>query len=65
MDHWWVPGLQIGFEHSFIHGVADFYTGIASGTPVHPTFRDALETQLVCDAILKSADTNSWQSVNA
>lgn len=65
MDHWWVPGLQIGFEHSFIHGVADFYQGIASGTPVHPTFRDALETQLVCDAILKSADTNSWQSVNA
>ncbi|MEA3364827.1 MAG: Gfo/Idh/MocA family oxidoreductase [Candidatus Hydrogenedentes bacterium] len=65
MDHWWVPGLQIGFEHSFIHGVVDFYHGIASGTPVHPTFRDGLETQLVCDAILKSADTNSWQSINA
>ena len=24
MDHWWVPGLQIGYEHSFIHQVADF-----------------------------------------
>ncbi len=63
MDHWWVPGLQIGFEHSFIHGVADFYRGIESGEPAHPTFRDALETQLVCDAILKSAQSGAWENV--
>ena len=24
MDKWWVPGLQIGYEHSFVHQVADF-----------------------------------------
>ena len=24
MSHWWVPGLQIGYEHTFIHQVADF-----------------------------------------
>ena len=24
MKHWWVPGLQIGYEHTFIHQVADF-----------------------------------------
>ena len=24
MDHWWVPGLQIGYEHTFVHQVADF-----------------------------------------
>ncbi|HQH68408.1 MAG TPA: Gfo/Idh/MocA family oxidoreductase [Candidatus Hydrogenedentes bacterium] len=65
MDHWWVPGLQIGFEHSFIHGVADFFQGVASGNPAHPTFRDALETQRVCDAVLKSAETNSWQPAGA
>ncbi len=65
MDHWWVPGLQIGFEHSFIHGVADFFQGVASGKPAHPTFRDALETQRVCEAVLKSAQTNSWQPVGA
>ena len=63
MDHWWVPGLQIGFEHSFIHGVADFFKGIESGEPAHPTFRDALETQSVCDAILKSAKTEAWEKV--
>ncbi len=22
MGHWWVPGLNIGYEHSFVHAVA-------------------------------------------
>ena len=33
MDHWWVPGLQIGYEHSFVHHVADFLTAIAKDAP--------------------------------
>ena len=65
MDKWWVPGLQIGYEHSFIHQVADFLEGLASGKPAGPTFRDALETQYVCDAVLHSAKTGSWQKVKA
>jgi Predicted dehydrogenases and related proteins len=63
MDKWWVPGLQIGYEHSFIHQVADFLAGLAKGKPVGPTFRDALETQYVCDAVLKSARTKKWEKV--
>src|SRR3982751_5214302 len=55
MKHWWVPGLQIGYEHTFIHQVADFLEAIAANKPCPPTFRDALETQKVCDAVLKSA----------
>ena len=63
MDHWWVPGVQIGYEHSFVHQVADFLEGIAQGKPVGPTFRDALETQKVCDAVLASAQQQAWQRV--
>src|SRR5256886_5776128 len=63
MGKWWVPGLQIGYEHSFVHQVADFLEGVAKGKPVSPTFRDALETQYVCDAVLKSARTNRWETV--
>ncbi len=63
MDHWWVPGLQIGYEHTFIHQVADFLEGLAKGTPVSPTFRDALETQRVCDAVLESGKFRRWQSL--
>ncbi len=63
MGHWWVPGLQIGYEHSFVHQVADFLDGLAKGKPAHPTFRDGLETQYVCDAVLKSAGTGKWEKV--
>ena len=29
MKNWWVPGLQIGYEHTFVHQVADFLEGLA------------------------------------
>jgi predicted dehydrogenase len=63
MKNWWVPGLQIGYEHTFVHQVADFLQGLSSGKPVHPTFRDALETQKVCDAVLTSAKSGRWTEV--
>jgi predicted dehydrogenase len=65
MSKWWVPGLQIGYEHSFVHQVADFLENVAKGKPTAPTFRDALETQHVCDAVLKSAKTGKWEEVPA
>jgi predicted dehydrogenase len=60
MKQWWVPGLQIGYEHSFVHQVADFLEGLGKKKPASPTFRDALETQYVCDAVLQSAKTGKW-----
>ncbi|QDT56811.1 1,5-anhydro-D-fructose reductase [Caulifigura coniformis] len=63
MGKWWVPGLAIGYEHSFVHQVADFLYSLGSGEPCHPTFRDALETQKVCDAVISSAKDHSWKKV--
>ena len=63
MGKWWVPGLQIGYEHSFVHQVADFCDSLAKGTPCSPTFRDALETQKICDAVLSSAKNGQWTNV--
>ncbi|MCE9555609.1 MAG: Gfo/Idh/MocA family oxidoreductase [Planctomycetes bacterium] len=63
MKHWWVPGLQIGYEHSFVHQVADFLEGLANKKPVGPTFRDALETQKVCDAVLASGKSRQWVEI--
>jgi predicted dehydrogenase len=62
MGRWWVPGLQIGYEHSFVHQAADFIQGLDSGKPASPTFRDALATDLVTDAVLKSARSGQWES---
>jgi predicted dehydrogenase len=63
MGHWWVPGLQIGYEHSFVHQVADFIQGLGSGKPAEPTFRDAHRTQLVLEAISTSAKDGKWVEV--
>ena len=63
MDKWWVPGLQIGYEHSFVHQVADFLDNMAEGKPTSPTFREALATQRVCEAVLNSAKKGTWETV--
>src|SRR5256885_2621825 len=63
MKNWWVPGLQIGYEHTFVHQVADFIQALAKGERARPDFRDALETQYVCDAVLKSGKTHQWENV--
>jgi predicted dehydrogenase len=60
MNHWWVPGLTIDYEHTFVHAIADFLKGVGTGTPAEPTFRTVLQTQKVCDAILQSAKTGQW-----
>lgn len=63
MDKWWVPGLQIGYEHTFVHQVADFLKCLETGEPCSPTFREAQETQQVCEAVLESARSRQWKDV--
>jgi myo-inositol 2-dehydrogenase/D-chiro-inositol 1-dehydrogenase len=63
MKHWWVPGLQIGYEHTFIHQAADFIEGLETGKPASPNFRAGLATDYVTDAVLSSAKSRSWQDV--
>jgi myo-inositol 2-dehydrogenase/D-chiro-inositol 1-dehydrogenase len=61
MKNWWVPGLQIGYEHTFVHQVADFLTALGEGQCAAPTFRDALQTDCVVAAVLKSAANKTWE----
>jgi len=63
MSHWWVPGLQIGYEHTFVHQAADFLEAVGAGKASPPTFRDGLATDDVTDAVLASAATRSWVKV--
>jgi predicted dehydrogenase len=65
MKHWWVPGLQIGYEHTFIHQVADFLTALGENKSASPTFREALQTDYVTDAVLQSAVNRNWVKVRS
>jgi myo-inositol 2-dehydrogenase/D-chiro-inositol 1-dehydrogenase len=60
MKQWWVPGLQIGYEHTFIHQAADFLNALGEGKAASPTFREALSTDYVTDAVLASAKSRQW-----
>jgi predicted dehydrogenase len=65
MKHWWVPGLQIGYEHTFTHQFTEFVQAAANGTCVPPTFRDGLATDRVTDAVLASAKSRQWEKVQS
>jgi predicted dehydrogenase len=63
--NWWVPGLCLGYEHSFTHALAEFLKSLddPKGPKAYPDFRHALGTQYVCDAVLESAKTRQWVKV--
>src|SRR5436190_7676006 len=63
MKNWWVPGLQIGYEHTFVHQVADFLKGLQDGKIPGPSFKDGLATDYVTDAVLQSAKSKQWVKV--
>jgi predicted dehydrogenase len=63
MEKWWPPGHLIGYEHTFVHTIADFVEAVASGKRVQPDFADALRTQRVLDAVARSADKHEWIAI--
>jgi myo-inositol 2-dehydrogenase/D-chiro-inositol 1-dehydrogenase len=65
MKHWWVPGLQIGYEHTFTHQFTEFVQAAANGKCLPPTFRDGLATDRVTDAVLASAKSRQWEKVQS
>ncbi|MEW2431399.1 Gfo/Idh/MocA family oxidoreductase [Micromonospora sp. NPDC047644] len=64
MSAWWPPGHIIGYEHSFTHEMRDFIEAVATGVDPTPSFADALQVQLVLDAVARSAELgSSWAEV--
>jgi predicted dehydrogenase len=61
---WWPPGHGLGYEHTFVHEVADFVRDVAEGRDPSPSFADGLEVQRVLDAVERSAAFDSrWTAV--
>jgi predicted dehydrogenase len=60
VSHWWPPGHGIGYEHTFIHTVADFVNACADGKSVQPTFEDGVKNQRVLAAVEESSQKGKW-----
>ena len=63
---WWPPGHGLGYEHTFVHEVADLVRDLATGTEPAPSFAEGLQVQLVLDAVARSAAGGScWEGIAA
>ncbi len=59
-SNWWPQGHVIGWEHTFVHEIAHLLDAIVHNKDVAPygaTFEDGYKNAVICDAILKAADT--------
>ncbi len=63
VGNWWPPGHIIGYEHTFVHTIADFVNACVGGKSIQPTFEDGLMNQRVLEAVEKSATGRKWIKV--
>ena len=64
INAWWPPGHIIGWEHTFIHLVKELLQNIAGNKTDIPTFFDGYKCQQVLDAVMTSASTGSWVTID-
>jgi predicted dehydrogenase len=63
---WWPPGHLLGYEHAFTNQARDFIDAIATGTDPRPSFAEALNVQLVLDAVVRSSAAGvQWTEVES
>lgn len=59
-EHWWPHGHFIGWEHLFVHELSHLLDCIVNDKNVAPwgaTFEDGYKAAVICDTIVKSAET--------
>jgi predicted dehydrogenase len=61
---WWPPGHIIGYEHTFVHALHDFFTCLEEDCLPEPNFRDGVKNQAVMDAVERSAKSGRWEKVS-
>ncbi|MCE5329694.1 gfo/Idh/MocA family oxidoreductase, partial [bacterium] len=64
-DKWWPHGHIIGWENTFVHTAYNMVNAIMEDKPLEPyvgTFEDGYRNAVICDAILKSAETGKKES---
>lgn len=60
VGHWWRAGHGLGYEHTFVHAMADFVNACIDRKPLQPDFEDGLKNQRVLAAVEEAAATRKW-----
>ncbi len=61
--NYWPVGHIIGYEHTFMNLMKDMLVAFSEDKPFSPGFEEGLQCQKVLEAVTKSSETRSWQSV--
>ncbi len=61
---WWPAGHIIGYENTFVNQFADFFKCIKDNTKAQPNFYDGLKNTQVLDAVTKSIESKTWETVD-
>jgi predicted dehydrogenase len=61
--NYWPVGHIIGYEHTFINFFHDVLQDFGAGRPSHPDFHEGLQVNKVLDAVTRSSETRTWQTV--
>ena len=60
---WPIPALGIGYGETKIIECYDFCKAIVEGSQPSPNFEEALLTEKVADALLRSGETGKWEQI--
>lgn len=60
VNHYWRDGHLLGYEHTFVHTIADFVNACVEGRSVQPTFEDGVKNQQVLEAVELSVKKGQW-----
>jgi predicted dehydrogenase len=60
---WPIPALGIGYGETKIIECYDFCKAIMDGSQPSPNFEEALLTEKVADALIRSGETSAWEKV--
>ncbi len=66
MENWWPHGHIIGWENTFVHSAYNMVNAVVNDAPLSPmvaTFEDGYRTAVICDTILKSAETEKKEKI--
>jgi len=63
-EAYWPVGHIIGYEHTFINLLSDFFNGIEQGSSPRPNFEDGLRNQILLESIEESAAKKVWINVS-
>ncbi len=66
-DKWWPHGHIIGWENTFVHTAYNMVNAVVNDAKLEPmvaTFEDGYRTAVICDAMLRSAESGRKEEIS-